>query len=102
MGLNDSLLLDQKAEQVAPLIAEVETAISIGEMADVTKTLIVIASEFFQIPTFTPDDGLPEGWQRIMGQWLNGVLLQLIFADCDSNLQTIKHIAKQRTLSKTV
>lgn len=85
VGLNDGLMLDEKAAVVGPLIAQVEASILIGDMADVVGTLVEIAAELFQIPTFTPKDGLPEGWQRIMRQWLEGLPLQLIFADSESD-----------------
>ena len=83
VGLNDGLLLDEKAAVVGPLIAQVEVLLEVGDTTDVIPTLIEIAAELFEIPTFKPRDGLPEGWQRIMRQWLEGVPLQLIFADTD-------------------
>jgi hypothetical protein len=85
VGLNDGLMLDERAAIVGPLIARVEALLEFGETANVVEILIEIAGQLFEIPTFAPKDGLPEGWQRIMRQWLEGVPLQLIFADTDSD-----------------
>ncbi|MCS6242374.1 MAG: DEAD/DEAH box helicase [Opitutus sp.] len=83
VGLSDGLLLDQKAEIVAPLIGRVEALLEFGDTSDVVALLIEIAGHLFEIPTFLPKAGLPNGWQRIMHQWLEGIPLQLIFADSD-------------------
>ena len=84
VGLNDGLMLDEKSAVVGPLIAQVEASILIGEMSNVIGNMLKIASELFQIPTFAPKDGLPEGWQRIMRQWLEGMPLLFISADSES------------------
>ena len=83
LGLKDGLMLDEKAAAVGPLIARVEALLEFGDTANVVEILIEIAGQLFEIPTFSPRDGLPDGWQRIMRQWLEGVPLQLIFSDTD-------------------
>ena len=83
VGLDDGWLLDEKAEIVAPLIAIVERMLDVGETDGVVAHLLTIAEHLFAIPSFTPKDGLPDGWRRIMSQWLEGVSLQLIFAGPD-------------------
>jgi len=85
VGLQDGLLLDAKAVTVAPLIAAVENALEIGELEPVIPWLVDIATHLFEIPTFRPKDGLPEGWERILKQWLEGIPLQLIFADSEAD-----------------
>lgn len=82
VGLSDGLLLDVKAEIVAPLLARVESAIEfLGAGPEVIEWITEIAGHIFEIPTFQPKDGLPQGWQRILRLWLEGVSLQFIFSD---------------------
>lgn len=83
VGLDDGWLLDEKAAIVAPLIATVERMLDADETEGVVAHLLTIAQHLFGIPCFTPKDDLPDGWRRIMRQWLEGVSLQLIFAGPD-------------------
>lgn len=83
VGLDDGWLLDEKAEIVAPLIAAVEHMLDMDETEGVVEHLLTIAEHLFAIPSFAPKDGLPDGWRRIMSQWLEGVSLQLIFVGPD-------------------
>ena len=80
VGLSDGKLLDEKAEIVAPFIARVEAAIDLLGGDGIVEWLIEIAAHLFAISCFAPQKGLPEGWERILRQWLEGVPQQMIYA----------------------
>jgi len=80
VGLRDGLLLDERAEVVAPLLRTAEDALEAGGGELVIELLTAVARLLFEIPIFLPSAGLPDGWPTIFAQWLRGEPQQLIHA----------------------
>jgi len=89
VGLQDGLVLDAKAELVAPILARVESIIELlGPGPEIIDPIIEMAGHIFAITTFKPKDDLPAGWAGILRLWLQGNSLQFIFAEPTGTLPT--------------
>jgi len=72
VGLDTGVAIDALAENLATELDRADLAALQGDLDSLKSAMIVLASNLLVIPPFAPANGLPEGWENILAQWLSG------------------------------
>ena len=72
VGLDSGLALDAIADELAELVDAADAEAIAGQAEELAEALIAIAEKLLVIRPFTPNAGLPAGWQDVLRSWVSG------------------------------
>jgi hypothetical protein len=81
VGLDSGLALDEIADELAVQMDAADEASIAGDSSALADALIAVAEKLLVIRPFTPDAGLPNGWQAILRSWVSGAGVDQIGPD---------------------